>query len=317
MAAEPQINPHYTKVKTQADAWITRVMKKDEAWAARNASVDLAFLASCWAPGAGDEGLRVVVDWNHWVFLFDDRRRNDPGFGTGLMRAEFDEGHLRNDLAAARREINMMLAVMDGLLRVQEEDAVRFVFQTVCDRVGKQSSLDLQKCWKTMHQRYFDGLLQQVEDTQAQLSHTRSIQQYMDMRAHTIGVYPAIALALYAAGVDLPERVLQHPCLQECMRISAELVTLVNDIASFQKDLMLNVELNIIILVRRNGKGINTQKAVDEIGVMIKACYQRWHHALAGMPTWGEKIDREVCNFVDLQDGPVSWRPRNGSADNA
>lgn len=147
------------------------------------------------------------------MFLFDDRRRNDPGFGTGLMRAEFDEGHLRNDLAAARREINMMLAVMDGLLRVQEEDAVRFVFQTVCDRVGKvglnaarmysvvrlrpRNRADLQKCWKTMHQRYFDGLLQQVEDTQAQLSHTRSIQQYMDMRAHTIGVYPAIALALF------------------------------------------------------------------------------------------------------------------------
>lgn len=50
----------------EADA-THRVMKKDEAWAARNASVDLAFLASCWAPGAGDEGLRVVVDWNHWV----------------------------------------------------------------------------------------------------------------------------------------------------------------------------------------------------------------------------------------------------------
>lgn len=46
-----------------------RLLRADEKWAARNSKVDLAYLASIWAPSCDEEALRVMVDWNHWVRL--------------------------------------------------------------------------------------------------------------------------------------------------------------------------------------------------------------------------------------------------------
>jgi len=53
-----------------------------------------------------------------------------------------------------------------------------------------------------MHKRYFEGLLQQVQATHDNTLNTYSAQQYMDMRALTIGAYPAIALAEYVDEAD-------------------------------------------------------------------------------------------------------------------
>lgn len=44
-----------------------RLLRADEKWAARNSKVDLAYMASIWAPSCDEETLRVMVDWNHWV----------------------------------------------------------------------------------------------------------------------------------------------------------------------------------------------------------------------------------------------------------
>lgn len=94
MAVDPVVNPHYHKVKPKADSWIQRyasidlgrwrmplqakveigkpdfeirVLQADDKWAARNTKVDLAYLASIWAPYCDEEALRMMVDWNHWV----------------------------------------------------------------------------------------------------------------------------------------------------------------------------------------------------------------------------------------------------------
>jgi len=78
-----------------------------------------------------------------------------------------------------------------------------------------------------MHQLYYSGLLQQVQDTRDGKLCSYTIQQYLDLRVRTIGVYPAIALTEFSEGVTaLPERILKHPSLQECMRVCAELVVL-------------------------------------------------------------------------------------------
>jgi len=69
-----------------------RLMKKDDAWSAKNASIELGLLCSTWAPTANADAMRTLFDYNHWVcgyptdlhdrladigitqvFLFDDR----------------------------------------------------------------------------------------------------------------------------------------------------------------------------------------------------------------------------------------------------
>jgi len=82
MAIDVRVNPHYAKVKREADARIARMMMKDEKWAAKNAKVDLAFLASAWCYSCDEKTLNLSMDWNRWVFLFDDR--GYPGHPSGL-----------------------------------------------------------------------------------------------------------------------------------------------------------------------------------------------------------------------------------------
>ncbi len=92
MAVKPIVNPNYHEVKIRADSWITRyacldhplkwtqnppsevktdrisrLLGESDKWAARNSKVDLAYLASIWAPFCDENALRMMVDWNHWV----------------------------------------------------------------------------------------------------------------------------------------------------------------------------------------------------------------------------------------------------------
>jgi len=78
MSTNVLINPQYAKVKREANARIARMMMKDERWAAKNAKVDLAFLAAAWCHTCDEATLNLSMDWNHWVFLFDDRALTLP-----------------------------------------------------------------------------------------------------------------------------------------------------------------------------------------------------------------------------------------------
>ena len=84
----------------------------------------------------------------------------------------------------------------------------------------------MQQRWIDQHKRYFDQLLVQVDQQVGGENFTRDVEAYMDLRRGTIGVYPAISLSEYGAGVNVPQHVYDHPSLQECMKVSADLVTL-------------------------------------------------------------------------------------------
>ncbi len=59
-------------------------------------------------------------------------------------------------------------------------------------------------------------------------------------------------------------------------------------------------------------QGLSTQQAVNRISTMLDDCYKRWYRALANMPVWGEKVDRQVLLFVDacrnVALGNLYWR---------
>ncbi|KAK1756598.1 isoprenoid synthase domain-containing protein [Echria macrotheca] len=281
MATPLRVNPHYfPTIREEGYQRIRTLMKKDAAWSAKNASVELGFLCSTWAPTASADALRTLFDYNHWVFLFDD---------------QFDEGHLKSDPAAALEETRKMSAIMEGSLQMVKEDGmnpIRYLWQTVCDPVYGR--------FKELHQHYFDGLLLQVEDTRAGHPSTRSVEDYLKFRIRTIGVFPAFPISEYAEGVDIPDHAYQHPSIQEIMRVSAEMVILVNDIASFKKDQVMGVDFNIINVLQRTAGGMSVQQALDRTGMMLDDCYRRWYRALAEMPIWGEATDYQVLRYIEI-----------------
>lgn len=74
--------------------------------------------------------------------------------------------------------------------------------------------------------RFFDQLVIQVKQEASGQTLSRDVDTYIEVRRGTIGAYPAIALTEYGLGLKLPESVFSHNSMQECMRVSADLVLL-------------------------------------------------------------------------------------------
>ncbi|KAI1267885.1 Presilphiperfolan-8-beta-ol synthase [Xylariaceae sp. FL1019] len=293
MSVEPLINPHYETIKPEADAWAAMIYDLDEKMAKRNAKADFAYMNAIWAPHADEEAYRMMVDWHHWVFAFDD---------------QFDEGHLADDPDLAKQEIDATIAIMsdDHPPISKAENPIRHVFQTTWKRLQKQHR------WIKNHKDYFTGLIRQVEIQRTQRKLT--VDEYIDFRRQSIGAMPSCSLVEYACDIKISQSVLDHPSIVECEKISADLVYLVNDVLSLRKDLEFGVEHNLIILLKKQGR--SEQDAVDQIQDMLDDCYRRWYRALAEMPIWGEAIDKEVLKYVDacrnIALGNLYWSFKSG-----
>ncbi|KAJ3557354.1 hypothetical protein NPX13_g9945 [Xylaria arbuscula] len=301
MARKAVVNPNYFQVKAEGERWLAQIMKWDKKASAKNTRTDLCYLVALWAPTCDEEALRVMLDWQHWVFLFDD---------------QFDEGHLRCDPIAAREEVDFMMTIMtdDAPPVGLDRSPVGYIFQRCWQAIKRRSSLELQQRYREQHWRYFEQLVVQIQRAARSEILTSDVQTYMELRRGTIGVYPGIALTEWAQNVKLPESVFSHNSIQECMRVSSELVVLVNDVLSYRKDLELGVDYNLISLLQT--KGLTTQQSLDQIGIMYNDCYKRWYTALAELPCYGEEIDREVLKFIDVcsfvASGNLHWSFKTG-----
>ncbi|KAI0808724.1 Presilphiperfolan-8-beta-ol synthase [Xylaria sp. FL0064] len=299
MSVEPLINPNYEKVKPEADAWAAMVYNLDEKMTKRNVKADFAYMNAIWAPHADEEAYRMMVDWHHWVFSFDD---------------QFDEGHLSDDIKLAQEEIDATIAIMtDEHPPISKEtNPIRHVFQTTWKRLQQRAGPEQQQRWIKNHMDYFTGLLRQVEIQRTQKKLT--IDEYIDFRRQSIGAMPSCSLVEYACDIKISQAVLDHPSIVECEKISADLVYLVNDVLSLRKDIEYGVDHNLIILLKK--QGLSAQQAVDKIEEMLDDCYRRWYRALAEMPVWGEDIDREVLKYVDgcrnIALGNLYWSYKSG-----
>ncbi|RYC55946.1 hypothetical protein CHU98_g10274 [Xylaria longipes] len=154
----------------------------DEKTSTKNTRVDLCYLASIWAPMGDEEALRMMLDWSHWVFLFDD---------------QFDEGHLKDDPVTAQEEVNATMSIMtdDAPFIHPDENPIRYVFQTCWQRLKRRASPELQQRYREQHKRFFDQLVVQVQRVACGEVLASDVQIYMEIRRGTIGAYRAIALS--------------------------------------------------------------------------------------------------------------------------
>ncbi|KAJ8133549.1 hypothetical protein O1611_g72 [Lasiodiplodia mahajangana] len=305
MAQEPVENPNRSEVEAESDEWIREIMKMDEKAAAKHMRAQFCYISSLWTPTSDKEGLRLMTDWVNWVFLFDD---------------QFDEGFLKDDPVATQEEVDATMAIMsdDAPLYGPEVNPIRYVFQVCWQRIKSRASLgklpdkvvavvgltvikpgiELQQRCRDQHKFYFDQIVVQVQRVAAGEDLASDLQTYMKMRRGTIGAYPAIAVSECVHSIELPEHVFLHPSLQECVRISSDLILLVNDLLSYRKDVELGTDFGVIPILQ--GKGLSIQQSIDQIGAMMNDRYRGWYTSLAELPSYGRKIDREVLKFVEV-----------------
>ncbi|KAJ4161909.1 hypothetical protein NW765_009996 [Fusarium oxysporum] len=98
------------------------------------------------------------------------------------------------------------------------------------------------------------------------------------------------------------------------MVIISDQILLVNDILSYEKDLRLGVDHNMVRLLK--AKGLSTQQAINEVGVMINDCYRRYYRALSELPCFGEEADRALLGYLEVEKnhalGSLLWSYKTG-----
>lgn len=155
---------------------------------------------------------------------------------------QFDDGHLRDDPVAAQEEVNATMSIMtdDAPLIDPDDNPLRHVFQICWQQLKRRASPELQQRFREQHKRYFDQVVAQVRRVACGEALASDVQTYMEIRRGTIGVYPAIVVSEYGENSTLPDSIFSHSSLQECMRVSTDLVFLANDVLSHRKDLVGN-----------------------------------------------------------------------------
>ncbi|RSL42582.1 hypothetical protein CEP54_015431 [Fusarium duplospermum] len=179
MAVEPKVNPMYQTSKSLSDEWLRDALCMSEKTAGIWSKLDIAYMSAICAPNADLGTLKLMNDWNGWVFAFDD---------------PFDEGTFANDPIKAAKEVIHTLATLDDIHPVvsPEDNPLRHTLQSCWMRFSQRSSPALQYRWKCHLTMYCIGVLQQV-GVQHRASRL-AVEEYMDIRAGCIGVYPCIGL---------------------------------------------------------------------------------------------------------------------------
>ncbi|KAH7317036.1 isoprenoid synthase domain-containing protein [Stachybotrys elegans] len=285
MSVEPIVNQHYSSVKAETDTWIAEVFNLSAEQARKSSQADFAYMNAIWAPYANKEALTVMVNWHQW----------------------FDEGHLRNDPVEAAKDIIYTLALLDDTHPYvsAEENPLRHVFQTTWYQIRKIR-------YKKRVRQYALAVLGQVGVKHD--SRTIGVEEYMDLRRGSIGTYPSFSLVEYAHNIQIPQDILNHESIKTCEEVSSDLVILVNDLLSYRKDIEQGVDHNILTVLKY--QGYTLQEAVDIVDQMIRGCYKKWYGALAELPIWGEKIDRQVLKYIEgcrnIALGNLHWSYASG-----
>ncbi|PVH78127.1 pentalenene synthase [Cadophora sp. DSE1049] len=278
MALPPTINKFYLEVRAESEVWICDKMNASEKLGAIIAKTDFSLFCAISAPDADKAELRTMCDWGNWVFPFDDM---------------FDNGDLKDDLAASRKIMDNLLAIMREGSRDRKPNGVLIeIHDTVWERISKVNVKD--RFLEAMSQ-YCDGALEVVEHHA--LGGTLDVQAYMAIRRRSAGVTPVIAMVEYAHRINIPEAIYRHHSFQDLKRVCSDVIAIQNDILSYSKEEAEGVTHNLIAVLRQSG--MSTQEAFDHAGDMLKNCYRDWYIAQSQVPQVSQAIDYDIQKYID------------------
>lgn len=159
------------------------VMKLSDKAFARHCKGQMTLLAAGFVPDADAHCYRIMCDFMEWVFFFDDM---------------FDEGCLREDPVAARKEIEAHLAIHSPThhLITSDDNPVRHMYQVLWKKIEAISSPGAQQRYIQGMRHYFEGCLVQVD---AYHWHSKgfaatTFDWFWRGRTHSVGCRPCQAL---------------------------------------------------------------------------------------------------------------------------
>ncbi|OBZ72574.1 Alpha-muurolene synthase [Grifola frondosa] len=231
-----RISPHRMQVCRASEAWIVGELT-----------------AACY-PDADAFHLQVASDYLNFLFTFDDwsdefDAANTHGLADCVMNALHDPEGYQTDKAAGK-------LAKCFFRRYRQTGGLGCIRRFI-------HTMDL--FFKAVAQQAKDRTLQEIPD----------LEEYIALRWDTSGCKPCFALIEFAAGIDLPDDVVQHPTIQALEEATNSLVTWSNDIFSYNVEQARRDTHNMIVVVMQE-QGFTLQEAINFVGGLCKASIDRF-----------------------------------------
>ncbi|MFJ2061406.1 hypothetical protein ACIOMM_36750 [Streptomyces sp. NPDC087908] len=250
--SEPPLAPELDEVRQESLRWLTGhgLLRSSEA-EIRFSGWNLTELASRFFPQARGSELLLAANQQGFFFLFDD---------------QFDapEG-LRDEAVAVTRQLMALAHQPPGTranLQTPVTDAWTEIWAESCEGMSMSWRNRAIYSWD----RYFTGNL--VEALHRTKSPLDNLNEYLVCRRQTIGTGPVMDMSERVQGFEIPSAAFHTPQLQYLRDLATDAVTLMNDVASVEKEEHREDVLNSVLMLERTRR-LNRSEAIQEVSAVL------------------------------------------------
>lgn len=292
------VNEHAEDVNNHTLAWVKEFdLVPDEGHFERLKKSKFGWLAARAYPNTPLEELKIVSDWNTWLFIRDDYC-DESGLGRnpGLLSEIHTELlEILNGRVPGQSDSALAHALHDIRIRLLHKASPAWMCRFVCSVIEYFES----SVWEA-HNRV-DGI---IPDTET----------YILMRPYTGGLYTDIELIDITEDIYLPLHVRKNDVVQRLALMANNVVCWSNDIISYAKESKHNDVHNLVTTLRPTQATL--QKAVDLAAELTSAEINAFIALQLHLPSYTPEIDADLQRFVAVlgswMRGNLDWAYDSG-----
>jgi len=292
----PEINPHFKEAEDSFHAWVQNTLSGDYATVMAECDAPM-FFAMLW-PKSSYEWLVGVSNWGGAAFVLDDLMESCP----------------KEEVPAL---VNSWLDSLDGK---QLEHPVMGVILN--DLVPSMRTALGPYHWPRLVRANKAWLLHAIQEAHGREAYRNKdticdIQEHLKMRRGTSGAFSCFTFTQSNRCLYIPEDVLAHPVIEEISNAIADVLTITNDIYSFEKEYKFDKAFaNVLTVIQRSESDEETshldmQGALDYSGKLVEAAMEHFHARVRDLPSFNPEIDAYLVSYVegmiDMIVGNVQW----------
>ena len=292
------VNQHAETVNNHTLTWVKKFnLISDEDHFEHLRKSKFGWLAARAYPNAPLEKLKIVSDWNTWLFIRDDQC-DESGLGRDpaqLSGIHTDLLEILNGRAPQQSDTPLAHALFDIRERLLDKASsawmCRFIYSVI---EYFESSL-----WEA-HNRV-DGI---IPDTST----------YILMRPYTGGLYTDIELIDITEDINLPLHVRKNDVVKRLTLMANNVVCWSNDIISFAKESRHQDVHNLVATLRPTQPTL--QKAVNLAAELTNAEVNAFIELQTHLPSYTPEVNADLERFVAVlrswMRGNLDWAYNSG-----
>ncbi|MFF3322078.1 isoafricanol synthase [Streptomyces sp. NPDC002889] len=304
-----RFSPHAERARRHTLQWLQETgLLTGESATVEYDALRLERLMAYFYPDATGKDLELAADFNAWFFIFDDQF--DGGLG---MRPEAIERVVATLGRTMATDDAPQASGMAGGSGLSGPPLVR-AFRDIWRRATAGTPEDWQLRFRTHWHAYMAA--HQGEAHNRNADRLPTLEQFLRVRRHSIGVQPCLDFIERCGGYTLPDELHGSSPLREMREITGDVVIFVNDIVSLVKELAAG-DVNNSVVVLREQKDCTLEQSVEHIAALANAQTARFDRLALDLPkTLSERgvlpevrghIDHYVEGMGHLMAGNLAW----------